>query len=302
MSVFQPAGSEALADAPLAWALVAGALVIFAGTMLLLARAVRGPPRPVDVRAWLVGGGLVFPALVLGALAWANVARIGQLFAATPPLPVIGVQGHAWWWALRDEHGTVGANELVLPVGRRVRLALASDDVIHSLWVPPLAGKMDLVPGRVNHLVVQAGVPGAWRAPCAEFCGEAHTTMALHVVALAPADYAAWLANQRRPAREPTTALQRQGREAFVALRCIACHTVRGVGASLMPAGAGGPDLTHLASRRWLGAGAVANGEAGLRAWITGVQRLKPGARMPAYEHLDPATLDALVAWLASLE
>lgn len=301
-SVLWPAGSEARADMLLAWALVIGSLLIFAAVMALLWRAAMGPPRAASLRRWLVGGGLVFPGLVLAVLAAFNLARVQQLFAATPSLPVISVHGRLWWWELREEDGTVHANQLVLPVGRRVRLSLASDDVIHSLWVPALAGKMDLVPGRVNHLVIEADRAGEWRAPCAEFCGEAHTTMALHVVALPPAEHAAWRERQRRPAREPADDLQREGRRLFVELRCGACHTVRGVVEQALPRGAGGPDLTHLAGRRWLGAGALRNDEAGLRAWITGVQQLKPGARMPSYPHLDAPTLDALVAWLASLE
>jgi cytochrome c oxidase subunit II len=220
---------------------------------------------------------------------------------------VVGVTGRLWWWELRvhpDDGGApvVLANELVLPVGRPVRLALASEDVIHSLWIPAFGAKLDLVPGRLQHLTLRAEQPGRWSAPCAEFCGEAHAGMVLQVRALPPAEFAAWLENQRRDARAPADALQQRGRAAFLALRCDACHTVRGVAGATLPAPHGGPDLTHLASRTHLAAGTLVNDAAGRRAWLLGVQQLKPGARMPSYAHLDAATLDALVAWLGSLE
>lgn len=300
--VLSPAGAQALADAPLAWALLVGGALLFAGVMALLAWAVVGPARPVSPRRWIVGGGLLLPLAVLGPLQVANLRHLAGEPTA-PPAWVVGVSGRLWWWELRltdPRSGTVlhAANELHLPVGQPVRLALASDDVIHSLWVPALAGKVDLVPGRLQHLVLQAGQPGTWRGSCAEFCGEGHARMALHVVGESPEDFEAWLRNQARPAREPRTELQRRGLRHFTELRCGACHTVRGVSSASLT----GPDLTHLASRRHLGAGTVANDAAGLRAWLTGVQRLKPGARMPSFEHLDPATLDALVAYLGSLE
>ena len=300
--VLSPAGAQALADAPLAWALLVGGALLFAGVMALLARAVVGPARPVSPRRWLVGGGLLLPLAVLGPLQLANLRHL-QGEPAVPPAWVVGVSGRLWWWELRladPRSGTVlhTANELHLPVGQPVRLALASDDVIHSLWVPALAGKVDLVPGRLQHLVLQAAQPGTWQGPCAEFCGAGHARMVLHVVGEAPEDFEAWLRNQALPAREPRTEPQRRGLQHFMQLRCGACHTVRGVGTASLA----GPDLTHLASRRYLGAGTLPNDADGLRAWITGVQRLKPGARMPSFEHLDPATLDALVAYLGSLE
>lgn len=311
MPVLRPDGADALAALPITWALLVGGTLIFAVMMVLLTRAVQGPPRAVRPLWWVLGGGLVFPGLVLLALHAANLQHIQRLHAPPPPgTPLLAVTARSWWWQLRidDAQGALhSANELVLPVGRPVRLALASSGVIHSLWVPALAGKMDLVPGRIQHLLLQADKAGVWRGPCAEFCGQAHTQMVLTVVALPPADYAAWLANQRLPARAPTSDLQRRGLQHFVQQRCTACHTLRGQSQALLPAlvnegEEGGPDLTHLASRRSIAAGTLPNDAASLRAWLMQPQRFKPGARMPAYGHLDAATLDALVAYLSSLE
>lgn len=308
--VLAPDGLEARLAAPLAWALLVGGLLLFGAVMLLLWRAVRGPPQPVRAGRWLVGGGLVLPLVVLGALGVANLRQIARLFEPPPAgATLAAVQARLWWWRIRlpDPNGgpdLLLANELVLPVGQPVRLALSSDALIHSLWVPALAGKMDLVPGRIQHLVLQADRPGQWRAPCAEFCGVGHTRMNLQVSALAAPEYAAWLAAQRAPARQPHTAQEQRGLRHFAELRCTACHSVRGVSQAVLGEQAqdgGGPDLTHLASRRMLGAGALPNDAAGLRAWIRDVQQFKPGARMPSYAHLDADTLDALVAYLGSL-
>lgn len=301
-----------LATTPLHLALWIGAALLLLLVLVLLALALGGTLRRGAARSarrtWILGLGVLLPVLVLGALLVANLRQLAREDAAAPAdALVIGVTGRLWWWELRvhpEDGGApiVLANELVLPVGRPVRLALASEDVIHSLWIPAFGAKLDLVPGRLQHLLLRAERPGRWSAPCAEFCGEAHAGMVLQVTALPPPEFAAWLANQRRMARTPADALQQRGRAAFRALRCDACHTVRGVATATLPGPHGGPDLTHLASRTRLAAGTLVNDAAGLRAWLVGVQHLKPGARMPSYGHLDAATLDALVAWLGSLE
>jgi cytochrome c oxidase subunit 2 len=309
--VLAPSGSAARLDAPLAWALLLGGTLLFMGVMALLARAALGPPQAVQPRHWLIGGGLLLPLAVLGVLAVVNLRHMLRPAFAPAAAAVMGVDAKPWWWQVRvlDPDGgpaLVLANELVLPVGRPVKLALASESLIHSLWVPALAGKVDLVPGRLQHLSLQADRAGRWRGPCAEFCGSGHTQMVLNVVALEPADYEAWLRNQRSPARNADTPLLQRGQRHFIELRCGTCHSVRGLVESERGAGIhpdmGGPDLTHLASRQFLGAGTLPNDGAGLRAWITGVQRLKPGARMPSYDWLDEHTVDALVAYLGSLK
>ena len=190
------------------------------------------------------------------------------------------------------------ANQIHIPTGRPVYLALSSTDVIHSFWVPQLGGKMDMLPGRTQHLLLSADRPGVYRGQCAEFCGEQHAQMALHVVAEPPDTFAAWLAAQAQPSAAARTARQIAGRDAFLAQRCDACHAVRGVtGESRL-----GPDLTHVGSRLHLGAGTVTNTEQGRAKWVAHVQQIKPGARMPSYERLDEGTLTAIADWLGSLK
>jgi cytochrome c oxidase subunit 2 len=220
-----------------------------------------------------------------------------------PGALVIAVTGQLWWWEVRYRDPATAAeirtaNEIRIPAGRPVYLALDSADVIHSFWVPQLAGKIDMIPGRQQHLLLSADRPGIYRGQCAEFCGAQHARMALHVVALAPAEFDAWLAAQARPALAAGTPRQQAGQQAFVAHRCDACHTVRGVtGSSRL-----GPDLTHVGSRLHLAAGTLANSQQGRLEWIAQVQRIKSGARMPSYERLGDDTLGAIAEWLGTLE
>lgn len=308
-SVLWPAGPAAQSIAVIGWVLVIGGALIFAGVMALLAQALRRreTPRRVRPALWLIGGGVVFPVVVLSGLLGWSVALSARLAPTVPPgALVVSVTGHMWWWQVRYRDPASGAdvvlaNELRLPVGRSVVVGLNSADVIHSFWVPALAGKVDAVPGRVNRLVFSASEPGVFRAPCAEYCGRQHARMALQVVAQPQAEFDRWLAGQAQAAAEPATPLQHQGRQAFVAHRCVACHTVRGlaetsVGATL------GPDLTHVGSRLTLGAGTLVNDPGALAAWIAGVQHYKPGARMPSFDAIDAPTLQAIGAYLAHLQ
>lgn len=296
------AGDAARAIDTVGIVLIAGAALVFGAVMLLLAWALRRGGRPVRALPWLLGGGVLVPGAVLAALfAW--TLPLAPPWKPVPPAGalVVRVTGHMWWWDVRYQAGggdVRTANELRIPVGRPVYLALASADVIHSFWVPQLAGKMDMVPGRVQHLLLRADRAGTFRGQCAEFCGEQHARMALHVVALEPAAFDAWLAAQAQPARVAATPAQARGRDAFLAQRCDACHTVRGTGAD----SALGPDLTHVGSRLQLAAGTLPNTAEARAQWIAHVQSLKPGARMPSYDRLDRETLAALADWLGALQ
>ncbi|MDQ0591593.1 cytochrome c oxidase subunit II [Variovorax paradoxus] len=308
-SALRAAGPVAQTLLEVSAVLVVGGALIFAGVMLLLAFAIRrrGGGK-VNTRWWLLGGGLVFPTVVLSALfVYSEFHRPPWRPIPPPGALIVGVTGHMWWWEVRYRDPATGAevvtaNEIRIPVGRPIYFGLGSADVIHSFWVPSLGGKMDMLPGRVQHLQLQADRPGVWRGQCAEYCGEQHARMALHVVAEEPAAFDAWLAAQARPAAASTTAPPREierGREAFLAHRCNACHTVRGVSEESRL----GPDLTHVGSRLHLGAGTVANEPAQLAAWVAHTQQLKPGARMPSSGgRIGEADLQSIAAWLAQLK
>ncbi|WEF34432.1 cytochrome c oxidase subunit II [Pseudoduganella chitinolytica] len=304
---FDPAGLDAVVIARLGWTMFIAAAIILAALTWLTLAALRHERRPIRARWWIVGGGLAFPVLGLTALlAWSSVAT-ARLSPQTSLTPLrIAVTGHMWWWQVRYTDPATGrefelANEVHIPAGRPVFLALGAADVIHAFWVPALGGKIDMVPGRLHGLAVQALRPGVYRGQCAEYCGEQHARMALEVVAHPPAEYDAWLAAQARPASAPASAELARGRAVFLAQRCQACHAVRGVTAQ--PAGATlGPDLTHVGSRRTIAAGTLPTHAATLAGWVADPQAHKPGARMPATRALDGADLRALAAWLESLK
>ncbi|HEX6706660.1 MAG TPA: cytochrome c oxidase subunit II [Albitalea sp.] len=214
----------------------------------------------------------------------------------------IELTGHQWWWSARYDDPDASrvfdtANELHIPVGRPVIVTLRSADVIHSLWVPNLAGKKDLIPGRTATLTLRADRAGVYRGQCAEFCGHQHAWMALLVVAEPAARFEAWAEAQRQPAATPSDALALRGQQVFLGSTCVMCHAIGGTDAGARNA----PDLSHLAGRRMLAAGALPNDALHLAAWITDPQAHKPGVNMPAHAFAQP-DLEALVAYLRSLQ
>jgi cytochrome c oxidase subunit 2 len=306
-SALDPRGPAAHTLAELTWLMFFGATAIFLLVIALAAYAVYREPgkrRPVSSTAMIVAGGIVLPAIVLSALLVHGVGITGALrLGERREALEIRVTAHQFWWEVlypgaRPGEFVATANEIRLPAGREVAVRLTSGDVIHSFWVPNLAGKIDVIPGRITRLVLQADRPGALRGQCAEFCGASHAHMALEVVALAQEDFDRWLARLRAPASTPDGAAVITGREAFVAQGCANCHAVR----NLAPPQLIAPDLTHLASRAFLGAGALPNTREDRIAWLVDGERVKPGRAMPSYGHLDPATLAALADYLGSLE
>jgi len=304
-SALDPGGPEAASIAHIGWVMFIGAGFILALVMvlaLLAFRRRRAAANATVIRWLVVGGGLLFPVVTLSLLLAYGVIQMGDLRAApATPAARIEVIGNQWWWEVHylDQNGQrilSTANEIHIPAGVPVSLSLASRDVIHSFWVPGLAGKLDLVPGRRNQMHLQAAAPGLFRGQCAEYCGAQHARMAFYVRALPPDEYQAWQQAQRRPAAPPASDLALRGQAAFLS-RCAQCHTVQG----LAVAGQAGPDLTHLASRSHLAGGTLENNRDNLVRWITHGQQVKPGNRMPEFAHLEEQELQALVAYLEGL-
>lgn len=303
-SVLHPAGPDAGIISQFAWVLFAGGAVIFVAVMALMVLSLRRGARSVTPRWWIFGAGFAFPVVVLSALLIWSTWRSAELTPQTSKGALsIGVTAKMWWWEVRYHDPASGreiasANEIRIPVGRPVYLGLTSTDVIHSLWVPALNGKMDTVPGRVTGLTLRADKPGVYRGQCAEYCGEQHARMALHVVAMPPEEFDRWLAREAQPAAMSNNALVERGRAAFLEQRCQACHTIRGVAGNSRL----GPDLTHVGSRLHIAAGTLRNHRGTLAGWIADPQAIKPGARMPAAADLDGETLHALAAYLEQLK
>lgn len=305
-SVLSPAGPDAVLLSRFGWLLFAvGAAIFLLVAILVLASLGRKRGRSCS-RRLVVGGGLFLPVPLLAALmGWSGWQASQLTWPFSGTRIQVSVTGHMWWWEVRYRDTATGreavlANELRLPAGERVYLALASGDVLHAFWVPALAGKVDMVPGRVHGLTLRADAPGRYRGQCAEYCGTQHAAMALDVVAVAPQEFETWLSRQAAPEARSggrTGSMARRGREVFLSARCNACHTVRGVAEG----GTLGPDLTHVASRARIAAGALPFSRAALIGWIADPQAAKPGARMPP-SSLPPDELQALASWLETLQ
>jgi cytochrome c oxidase subunit 2 len=316
-SVLSPAGRDAARIASLWWVFFGSlaAVLLFETIAVVVAlvrgRAGQGPSVPVVARAQdehkRLSRGVATATLlsvVLLVVLIAASAVVGHALGAAAPADALHVKvtGHQWWWEIQytDPHDPSAqvtlADELHLPVGRAVVLELTSHDVIHSLWIPSLTGKRDLIPGKHTTLVVSAERHGVFRAQCAEFCGYEHAKMAMVVVAEPPEVFSTWLHQQHTPAAEPSTVTARHGRDVFLGAPCPMCHRLGGT----MALATQGPDLSHLASRATLAAGALDNTRANLAAWIVDPQGIKPGCNMPAIS-LPAADLEALLDYLGSL-
>jgi cytochrome c oxidase subunit 2 len=214
----------------------------------------------------------------------------------------IKVRGLQWWWdveylGVTPDQRVQTANEIHIPVGRNIRLQLEGIDVIHSFWVPSLAGKQDLIPGRPNELTIRAERPGVYRGQCAEFCGLQHAHMAFFVIADEQPGFDEWLRGQRENANMSSDAEIAAGRESFLSKPCAACHTIRGTSAN----GTTGPDLTHVGGRKYIAAGVLETTRGSLAAWIADPQTIKPGNNMPMVP-LSAEELRSVSAYLASLK
>ncbi|MBU3077320.1 cytochrome c oxidase subunit II [Sphingomonas quercus] len=248
---------------------------------------------------WIAAVVLGLTVLTVGS--YASERRVSAAIPARPPLEV-QITANQWWWDITYKNAVPAnelrtANELHLPVGVPVKVTLKSNDVIHSFWIPSLAGKQDLIPGRVNDLLLLPTRTGQFRGQCAEFCGTQHAHMALDVTVEPVASFRRWQQAQLAPAAPPSTPLAQAGHDLVMSQQCASCHAIAGTPASARF----GPDLTHLASRRSIAAGTLPMTRGHLYAWIADPQGVKPGNNMP-YIGFDSAKLHAVVAYLQGLK
>lgn len=272
-----------------------GACVGFAviGLLLLLGwiRRNRSGDEQLATRLVVILG-VATPIIVLSALfIWSDVFVIRTTAAPSPSSTemTVHVVGHQWFWEIRYGEQGVAANELHIPIRTRVNVVGTTADVIHSLWVPELNRKIDLIPGRTNRVLLYTDRAGTYLGQCSEFCGLQHAHMQLTVVAEPRARFDAWLQAQQQPAA--------RGLRLFTEKGCADCHTIRGTPAQAHV----GPDLTHVASRRTLAAGILPNDRAHLADWIRDPQEVKPGTKMPTLP-LSQREVQTLVAYLEELK
>jgi cytochrome c oxidase subunit 2 len=261
---------------------------------------------PIEI-AWTVAPGLIVFLLTLVIVRTEYEVQVdpGRQPKNAKILNVT-VIGHQWWWEYivekdgEQQVSVVTANELHVPVSskeepRPIYLTLKSADVCHSFWLPRLAGKTDLIPGRTNRMWFETTEPGLYVGQCAEYCGTQHANMLLRVNVDSEADFQAWLANEQKPAAEEASV--REGKAAFLAESCINCHTVRGTPAR----GKFGPDLTHLAARETFAGGMIKLTREDLLKWIQDPQDVKVGCLMPAFG-LEKQKVELITDYLMSLK
>jgi cytochrome c oxidase subunit II len=313
-SALDPAGPYATRLAGLIWIFIlicTGVFVIVMGFLTwALVRQRAAPmipiakPDPTSMaklhRAISIAGAMTTLTL-LGLLVASAMTGHAEAASEVRAPVSIRVIGHQWWWEFQYTDADVSktvttAGEFHVPVGRTILLELTSQDVIHSFWVPRLAGKIDLIPSRVNQAKIVAHAPGRFRGQCAEFCGYQHAHMAFWVIAESESEFEAWLQHERAPAAPSVDDAARRGAEVFATGPCPMCHTIRGTDAAATI----GPDLTHIAARSTLASGALPNTRDHLRSLVTNIQRTKPGALMPTIA-LGDNELDALVHYLRGL-
>jgi cytochrome c oxidase subunit 2 len=268
-----------------------------AGDPLALNAASERGKTMVVIAALGVTAVILIGLTLLSFFANRTLAAIGSDAALT-----IRVTGHQWWWEVRYENAQPSrilttANEIHIPAGESVRLLLTSADVIHSFWIPSLAGKLDLIPGHMNVLDIKADKPGVYRGQCAEFCGAQHANMGTFIIADPRPKFDAWLNDQLQSAAVPTSAEAKAGEKLFLKHACVMCHKISGTKAG----GTVAPDLTHIASRQTLAAGTLTMSRGNLAAWIADPQGIKPGSNMPVVA-LSGDELNAIVSYLEGLK
>ena len=311
-SIFSPAATPAHAITRLAIFVMAIAAGIFLTLAILITHIIiryrvreglrnLEPPQvfgSVEIElAWTI-----IPVLLIVVLFLTTAGVLFGLQHASKPASALDVVviGHQFWWEFRyPALGITSANELHLPVSdpqnpRPAYMKLTSADVDHSFWVPRLAGKVDLIPNRVNELWIDPATPGLYLGQCTQLCGVEHAKMLLRVYVDRPQDFEAWVRSQQQPVARNVSA--DRGREVFESLACINCHTVAGTPAT----GRFGPDLTHLMSRTTIASGAVPNTRDNLRQWVADPDAFKPGSLMPSM-HLSAQQLDQITDYLMTL-
>jgi cytochrome c oxidase subunit 2 len=347
-SILDPQGPVASQEATLFWIILGVATFVFVAVEAVLIYSVvrfrerPGAPEPRQIHGntrleiiWTIVPSFVL-FVVLGVTI-STLFSIQEPASNGQPKVYVTAFGHQWWWEFRyfanqsDQDANARAvlngqsrggpapqlytaDELVAPMGAEVHVDLVSDNVIHSFWVPQLAGKTDVIPGHLNHMWFQADAPGTYQGKCVEFCGDQHAHMLFEVKVVPDRQtFDTWVSQQQQPANTPALGSDAaKGQQLFYSgifanqQACIECHSVAGSYNNITAQGVIGPNLTHFGSRDLIAGGVLNNcpGDANcqtLAQWLTNPQAVKPGNDMPDLG-LSPQQVQYLVAYLESLQ
>ncbi len=298
LSYLEGFGERTYNSVPLLWWTIGVSLGVIFFTIFIVLHGIyrhrAGPNDPQNVTrppggvAWIFTGVGISTLFLLGTVIWTTIVLRANSAPARTPAIRLAVIGHQWWWEVHYLSETPSktfatADEIHIPVGQPVEINLSTADVIHSFWVPKLAGKTDLIPGQTNKTWIEASKPGVYRAQCMEYCGVQHAHMAFVVTADPPSVFNAWWDHMLKPQAPPETPAGEQYEAAFIQ-KCGSCHAVRGTRAG----GILGPNLSHLMTRTTIAAGTLPNTVGYLSGWIANPQDIKPGNYMPRLDLSGP--------------
>ena len=278
---------------PIAFVAVVIGILVLGGVLYVAIRFRARPghnerPKQIHGNVTLEIAWTLIPLVILSVIAVPTVSTIFDLHTEPGPgAMTVTAIGKQWWWqfeypASGGDKRVVVADELHVPAGRDIKVNLRACDpslgtgasacnVIHSFWVPELAGKTDVVPGHPNTMNIDASKPGTYLGQCAEYCGLSHANMRFRVIAQTPSDFAEWIAGQRDG---PATTLADAGEAGTLftqKFQCTNCHTTSDSSLSTY-----GPNLTHLASRTTFASGYYALTKANLVEWILNAPSMIP--------------------------
>jgi cytochrome c oxidase subunit 2 len=310
-----PASDETRSISNLFWAVLglSGLIFAFVCTLLIVAvvkysaKSDSPEPRQIFGNRTVEIGWTLIPTVILIFAFYFTVATIRNI-NAIPNGRILNVfvTGHQWWWEFHYPSGNFGitqdiytADEVHIPTGITIHFHVGSADVIHSFWTPEIHRQLDANPGQDNAIIVPPLTrAGVFDGDCYEYCGDAHAWMKFRMIVQSPTDFTAWAKQQEKTSNIPTSGLAATGYKLFSSSTCIQCHNVEGT-----PAGAQvAPNLTHVASRWTIGAGALAMSEANLMLWVHNPDSYKPGVLMPPYPAFSQKDLKALATYLISLK
>jgi cytochrome c oxidase subunit II len=292
---------------PVFWvAVVVFCIVAFLVVLCLVrfrARSEDEAPRQIHGHTALELTWTIIPAAILGIIAIPTVLTVFSINKMPKNAMQIDVIGHRWWWQYdyRDQADPTKvlfstANEMHIPAGQKVELNLTSVDVIHNFWPPELAGKVYAIPGRHNHMVVEADNPGTYYGQCAEYCGTSHANMRLQIIADNSQDFQAWMAGEQQGPVQVASGAAATGAQVFEQKGCAGCHSISGISSGIV-----GPNLTHFKSRSVFAGSIFENTDPNLRAWLRNPPRQKPGSVMPNLG-LSEDEISQLIAYLDTLK
>ncbi len=308
MDSFAPAGPEAhrILNLTTPVFIIAGVIFLLVEAAIVFAvwkfrdRGDGAEPKQIHGNTRLELIWTIIPALILVGVAIPTVKAVMDLTSRPGGGLEVKVTGHQWWFEFQyPDRNITTANVLVIPVGTPVDLEMTSADVVHSFWVPRLAGKRDVIPGQTTYLKLQSDEIGEYWGQCAEFCGLGHANMRIRVQVVSQQDFGAWLADQQQPAVEPGDGTPAAaGKDLFLNKGCTSCHVINGVSDSAQVAA---PNLTHIASRDVIAGASLNFTEDDLKAWLANPPAMKPGSYMPNL-HLSSDDITSLIAYLETLK